>query len=183
MNYKCKKCNSKLNKSRFSQMTGYESYRCSNSECNSLFDISDFSNNTSFKSNNYELNMPDSLNPYHEIYFETLRKDSCVKIDLGAGKTMFTLKVCDANDCSMIVCSSDAIKKQFVSEMKKMYTSKMIKNSFEHRILNFNEFINLGIKNDKLFLFNELFQHQDIQLRDLIEEHYDFRRRCYFVYN
>lgn len=42
MNKKCLKCNSPVKLSPHNQHTGYESYRCSNTECNALFDVSDF---------------------------------------------------------------------------------------------------------------------------------------------
>lgn len=39
---KCPKCNeAKLKESPYNKFTGYESYRCKNPSCNSLFDISD----------------------------------------------------------------------------------------------------------------------------------------------
>ena len=39
--YKCKKCNSKVLPSQFQKMTGYESYKCQNKECNALYDKKD----------------------------------------------------------------------------------------------------------------------------------------------
>jgi hypothetical protein len=42
MSKKCLKCNSPVKLSPHNQHTGYESYRCSNPDCNSLFDVSDF---------------------------------------------------------------------------------------------------------------------------------------------
>jgi len=41
---KCLKCNSSLKESPHNKLTGYKSYRCSNQDCNSLFDESEFSN-------------------------------------------------------------------------------------------------------------------------------------------
>lgn len=38
---KCHKCNSNLKKSPHSKLTGYNSYRCENTDCNSLFDEKD----------------------------------------------------------------------------------------------------------------------------------------------
>lgn len=41
--HKCLKCNSDLKESPHNLMTGYNSYRCSNKECNALFDESELS--------------------------------------------------------------------------------------------------------------------------------------------
>lgn len=50
---KCLKCNSEVTESPHNKITGFESFRCSNLDCNSLFDISDF-NKEIVKKDSYE---------------------------------------------------------------------------------------------------------------------------------
>lgn len=55
MIYRCLKCNNPVKESPHNKFTGFKSYRCTNSECNSLFDIKDFQNQSSIKTNHNEL--------------------------------------------------------------------------------------------------------------------------------
>lgn len=56
MNTTCPKCSNELKESPHNKFTGFKSYRCSNNECNALFDISDLKNNfEKFKFNKEEL--------------------------------------------------------------------------------------------------------------------------------
>lgn len=54
MTKKCLKCNADVKESPHNQFTGFKSFRCSNINCNSLFDISDFNNLKMEIENNYE---------------------------------------------------------------------------------------------------------------------------------
>lgn len=49
MNKQCLKCNSEVKESPYNNFTGYKSYRCTNKDCNSLFDLRDLTKSEQVK--------------------------------------------------------------------------------------------------------------------------------------
>lgn len=109
---KCLKCNSSLKESPHNQMTGYESYRCTNSDCRALFDISELSNlNISSKKT---LIKPDKLNPYHNDYFDILVKSKKVHVPLGAGSGILLDRILNENKDSFAILANRVVLDNFL---------------------------------------------------------------------
>jgi hypothetical protein len=118
----CPNCGSKVNKSKYSVMTGYESYRCLNKECNGLFDIKDLNHNKNIP----PLIMPTGLNPYHVEYFNKLIKENNVNIPLGAGKSHFLTNIMDFNSQALLITESKMFQEQFIKTAKTKINSRVL---------------------------------------------------------
>ena len=104
---KCLKCNSELKLSPHNQMTGYESYRCTNSNCKALFDVSDFKINTL----NNKLIKPSNLKFNQGDYFDKLINENKVEIPIGAGKSYLVMRILEENDRTFGVFQNQSIVK------------------------------------------------------------------------
>lgn len=151
---RCPKCSSDLKLSKFKNLHGYESYRCTNKDCRNLLDISDLD---IVKTKSSQLLKPKGLHPHQEYYFEELLKNKKTNIPIGSGKAHFLLKICDENPNSLIVCSSNLFVSQYVEFMNQMYQSQNIKSIFPERIVPYH-FIKKyeGKIKDKILLIDEL---------------------------
>ena len=97
---KCIKCNSNVVKSKFSNWNGFETYKCSNIECNYLHDINDFNKGSCF-----QIKKPKELHPYHVDLYDEFVKNRSVNIPIGGGKSLFCKNILECNNALLIVPS------------------------------------------------------------------------------
>lgn len=141
---RCKKCGSELKESPHNQVTGYESYRCNNIECNALFDISDLlvTNYTSSS-----LIKPDNLKSYQIQYFDRLVKKREVQIPfpLYVGKAHLILDILEFNKDAFVIVGNNQIKYSMISFSEK---EDLIKDRiFNYRSKEFRKLLSSGFIN------------------------------------
>lgn len=172
---KCPKCSNELKKSKFNTLHGYESYRCSNIDCNSLFDISDL-NKISISLNT--LIKPINLDSHHDYYFDQLIEDKKTKIPTGYGKSYFLLKICEANPEAVIVCASKIFHAQYMESMNLMHRTKNLKKIFPERVVSYYHYrANPEDMKDKILLIDELPNH----LKNNLLSQLNNQENCYII--
>ena len=158
-NFKCIKCSSDVKKSNFSKITGYESYRCVNNNCNALYDKEDF-NNHIFELG--KLNKPKFDNEELSLCFDKLFNEHYINMPPGREISLFIAKILEVNHNTIGI---------FPSEKSKEYTmmrgnGKMCSDIFENFVNN----IEFYLSKYEFLIFDELTIKQEVKLANLIQE-------------
>jgi hypothetical protein len=155
---KCMKCYSDVRKSSYSKMTGYESYRCINKECNALYDREDFNNQE------YEvgrLNKPKFDSNELDSCFETLFNNHYINMPPGREISLFIAKILEINHNAIGIFPSDKSKEYTMMRGN----GKMNSDTFD----NFIKDIETFLKKYEFLIFDELSIKQESRLADLIQ--------------
>lgn len=148
MSYKCLKCNSPVKSSPHNKLTGYESYRCSNKECHSLFDISDFS----IKNSNF-LKEPIWRFDHFKRHFNELKESEYTFLSLGSGKLTFLNQILEVNKNARLIIPSRVIEHNFKKKDQLIVFQKLIRKKY------------LDIRNG-FILVEEMFPNQYVKIEN-----------------
>lgn len=151
---KCLRCNSSLKVSPHNKMTGYESYRCTNSNCKALFDVSDLNYNNNLTKEG--LIKPQNLKFNQGDYFVQVVKDNFVEVPIGMGKSHIVMRILEENNNAFGVFNNTSIVKAVVigsSSPEKIKPNIYIACSrFLDMINNYDDFV----KNYKYCILDDL---------------------------
>lgn len=167
---KCLKCNSDIKISQFASLTGYETYRCTNIECNGLFDISDFKK---INSNLNKLIKPIFKKSDFDICFDDLCSTRYLNMPPGREISLFIAKILEANNNAIGVFPSENTR-SYVSMRGK---SSMNTETFEKFITDYKFYF----KHWDHILIEEMTLNQERSLANLLEENSDFATKIYII--
>lgn len=135
----CPKCNSQVRKSQFYQLTGYESFRCTNNKCNSLFDISDFNPEI----NNDKLSIKNNNCPYLKDYLQILLEQKSISLAFMRKRYFLENLLSYNKKCILVVSSNHDINRFNHNQeiLGRIIPYHYFKKEYEHYNGKYNFFI------------------------------------------